>query len=809
MIAAVARQVARTLARRPLFFLAVGTPLALGIAVSTALFSAVSAYLLRPLDLPHAKSLVYLYQDLPDYGGEQYLSPANLLDLRAGTGSFAALAAYQVGPVTLTGAAEPVRLQAAIVDADFWRVVGIRPASGHLFAADDHRLADAAGISIGRAQAVLISHALWTSRYARAPVAGRSIVLDGRPHAIVGVLPPETRFPDDVDLWLPLVLGGVAPQDRGSFQLQAVGRLAPGIDVAAARAELAGLAPRLERAAPEINAGIRLVVVPLREHLVERLTVPLWALFTLSVLILVGVSMNAAYLLLARHLVRRGEIALRVALGAGRGDVLFHTIAEGALVAGLSAMAGLLLAGSGLRLALRLVPISVAGLRPPVVDATAVAFAMAVAALVAVVCSLGPAFQLRRSSATACLLNGEGLRSSLGNRHLRLQAAMVTAQIALSTVLLVAMALMARTYRNLTAVELAFEPRQVLTLSLTLPEDRYRHETSRIAFTERVIGELAALPGAQRAAAALRLPVLDLGGGIWFRTALAGDRGTAAVDHDATFNVISGDYFRTLGIPLLQGRSLADTVDAGAEPVTVVSQELARRHYPGGDALGRELILTPWPERRWRIVGVAADVRQNGLREPVRPAVYIDYRELPVEQVTFVVRTVGEPAALAAAARRRLWSVDPELGVERVAGLEAQLADAVRGERSALWLVGSFAGLGLLLAASGVYASLAYLVAQRRGELGVRLAMGAQREDILRQVVIGEVPRTVAGLALGLLASILLGGFAASLLYGVGPADPISLLGSGALLLAVVGLATLPPARRAARSDPLTVLRSG
>lgn len=804
------RHALRSLLRHPRLSLGVVLPLALGLGAATALFSVLHTFLLAPLALPGADELVAIHQDVPQLGGELNLSSANYLDLVERNRSLETVAAYEKLDRSWTGHGNPERLTTAAVTPELWQLLGVAPAWGSGFEPAVYEVPDPTTKILAYGPAVLLSHELWQTRFGADPrVIGTAMVLDGRPHRIAGVMPPGLCFPEGVDVWTPLSFGALAPRDRGGFYLSVLGRRKAEAGSERVRQDLEAVAAHVRREAPDY-ADLSFVARPLREALTEELETALWVLFGLSLAILAGVVVNAATLLLAHSVARQRELAVRLALGGARRGVAAQAVAEAVLLALVAGVLGLLAAVWLLRLAVALAPFDLAGFQPLRPDLWTLVFGLGTAVAAGVVCGLLPVLRLDRNRLVRQLNEG-GRSSTASRRQQHLQHLLVATQVALAAVLLVATLLMVRTYWELATSDFRFQPRGLLTLDLTLPEGSYDSPPAMSDFAARAVDGLAALPGAESAAAGLRLPVLDEGGGMWFLLAGAsgGPPADGAPEHGADLNLVTPGFFETLRLPLLAGRGFDAGDRADAEPVVVVSQELVRRHFSDGEAVGRSIYLTPFPEMPWRIVGIAADVRQGGLRGEPEPALYLSYHQLPLGRLRFVVRTAGDPAALLPAARQRIWSLDPALAFETAGTFEARLHRLLRPERFALWLVGLFGVLGLVLSAGGIYGSTSYAVGRQLPELGIRAALGGEPRTLVRHLLRRHLGRALPGLAAGAVAVLLLARSASSVLYGVSAFDPVALLGGLAVLGGMAILAVYLPARRAARLEPSTILRRG
>jgi putative ABC transport system permease protein len=796
----------RQLRRSPVFTaVAVGT-LALGIGANTAIFSAVDAVLLSPLPYGDPDRIVAVWEDdrLRESPREGFSLP-DLEDLRDRGRSLSAIAGLRVRPASLTGtqgSSDAERVRVAQVMGDLPAVLGVGPARGRWFGAEEAKP--------GGAKAALLTDALWRRRFGADPAAvGRKLILDGEPHVIVGLLPPEVDLPGrPTDLWVPFQdPPELAP--RGRHDLRVLARLAPGVTVEAASQEAAGIAAQLEREFADDNLGRGMRLAGLAEDVLGPVRPAFLVLLGAAGLLLLIACANVTGLLLARAADRSREIAVRSALGASGGRLVRLALTESLVLTGVAALLGVLAAAWGLDLLLALAPEDVPRLAQVEVDGRVLAFAACLALASGLVFGL----------ATALLAHRRDLQGSLRSRTgdaaapARARDLLVGAEVALSAVLLTGAGLLLQTVWNLSRVDPGYRPEGVLKLEVQLPEAAYPQPWSELpnwprvhAFYGELLERVGRLPGVASVALAHHDP-LDAG---WTtRIAVEGRPEVAEGElEEINLRPVSPGYFQTVGLPLAAGRALSETDRTDAPPVLLLNQAGVRRHFPAEDPIGRRVAIF---DRTWEVVGVVGDERFAGLAAPAEPAVYLSLAQLPMGSASLLVKTAGgkagDPLALAQPVRQALRALDPGLAPFDLGTLEAGLARSVGRPRFTLYLVGAFAGTALLLAAAGVYALLAGALARRTQEIGVRLALGARRADILRLALLRGLAPALIGLALGLAGARAASRALAGQLFGVAPSDPATLAAVAVVLGAAALLAAWRPARRAAGLDPVTALR--
>ena len=799
------RYAVRTLLKSPGFTLVAVVALALGIGANTAIFSVVKAVLLSPLPYPQPERLVWVREINPgaDIMDEPASAP-NYNDWRTEGRSFEGVAAFAYAGGTITdGDREPERVPAMSTSANFFRVVGVAPALGRGFLPDEEQT--------GRNRVVVISHALWQRRFGASPNAvGQTINISGNPHTIVGVAPAEFKTPvpgpRPPDLWVPIAFNFDESRRRSDF-LNVVGRLKEGATVEQARAELEGVAARLAQERPATNAGWTVKVEPLHERVVGNVRQALWVLMGVVGFLLLISCANVANLLLARAAGRRQEIAVRTALGAGRVRLVRQFLTESLLLGLAGGALGLVLAAWGVEVLVALSPGNIPRLEEVGLDARVLAFTFGVSALTGIVFGLLPALSASKADVNVSLKEGGTRGSTAGAGARRLRSALVVSEIAITVVLLAGAGLMIRSFSAIQAVDPGFRPERIMTFDFALPMTKYKEEPQRAAFFEQLTARAAALPGVERAAVIDSLPLS--GGGNVLGFAIDGQPPLPPEKvQDAEFFSVTPDYFDVMSIHFVRGERLSERHRTDVPDVAVINETMARRYFPGEDPIGKRVNLGDPAKVPWiTIIGVVGDARTGGLDKEPYPQMYVPAAQFPPRAMTFVARTSGDPAAVAPALRRELAAIDRDLPLYNVSTMERVLSDSISRRRFQMILIAAFAGVGLLLAAVGIYGVISYSVAQRRHEIGVRMALGARAADILKLVVGQGIGLTLAGVGLGLAGAFALTRVLSSLLYGVSATDPLTFVCVSLALLGVALLACLLPARRATKVDPMIALR--
>lgn len=796
----------RQLGRNPVFTAVAILTLALGIGANTAIFSVVDGILFRPLPFPEPNELVNVWTDVSERGGpsDEWLSYANYYSLKTESNTLDALSEWGGWRPTLTGEGDAEQLSGALVGPDmFRRVLRVEPQLGRSFTDDD--------AEPGAPGTAILSYGFWQRGFGGDPEAvGRTILLDGQGTEIVGVMPPRFRPPfyPDADIWaVPQVPLGARTEGRGNFGWRAVGRLAEGVTLADADAELRVLGASLEEQYPASNVDMTFDAVALRDDLVAEARTGLLVLLAAVGFVLLVACVNVANLLLARAAARRNELAVRSALGAGARRIAGQLLTESGILAVAGGLAGVLAAIWGTDLLVALAPPGTPRIDDVAMDGRVLAVTGAVTLVAGAVFGLVPALRAARADAASTLREG-GRGGGGGRRAGRTRAVLVVGQVALALVLLVGAGLLARSFNNLRTQDLGFDPDHVLTMRVNLPGSQYDDGDALRNFYDALHDRLAAIPGVQRVAFTSTVPLTGF-------------------DADADFNVegqpipepgvpqaawirrVTPGYFATMGIRLVQGRGFTPDDDENAGRVLIINESFARRYFTNTNPVGQRINFGDPADPTWRtIVGVARDVRNFGIREDSRVAAYAPYAQVPAGFIFPVLRTSVPPRSVVPAARRALASLDETLAAGGVNTMESLVDDAIASDRFVASLLSLFAALGLVLAVVGLYGVVAYSVGRRLPEMGIRMALGAAGADITRMVVRQAMILVGLGIGAGLLAAGLLARFVQSLLFGVSALDPLTFVGVAAVLGLAGVLAAAAPALRAARVDPVRVLNA-
>jgi len=796
----------RMLLKNPGFAAVAVLTLALGIGANTAIFSVINAVLLRPLPYPHADRLVTFWgtNQSMGYSGPGTVCDPDYAEWRKSSDAFEEMAGFRSEAANLTGVGEPARLMGWGTTASFFSLLGVRPALGAAFSPEEEKP--------GRDHVVLLSYKLWQSRFGAEPAAiGRAIKLDGEFFTVAGVMPADFTFPNRADFWRPAELSA----DCHNTTLQVVARLTPSATIERARKSMAILARRLDlenHRSSISSTEWQLSPVRLQEEMTANLRPSLLILLGVVGVVLLISCANVANLLLARAAARRREIAIRRALGASRARVILQMLAESLLLAILGGALALVLAPWGRDAVVALIPQNLAQsgfvgrIAAVNLDLWVLSFTLILSLVTGLVFGLAPAFQASKPDLNSSLKEG-GRNSTGGVARRGIRSVLVVAEVALALLLLVGAGILVRSFVGLMKVDLGFDPQNVLTMNVELPETRYQTEAQMLTFERQATARIESVAGVRSAGAVFGLPL----GEMLIRGNFSVEGQPVPPDLTPSKVVVGGDYFPALGTRLLRGRYFKDGDTADSPRVTILSASLARRFWPGQDPIGRRIRAgfanDPWCS----IVGVVADAKQSSPADDTSWAIYLPYAQAPIpflmRSITFVARSNADALSLAGAARHAVNSVDPELPVYDVATMQELVAQSVSEPRFNTVLLGVFAGLALVLATLGIYGVMSYTVTQRRHEIGVRMALGAERRDVLRLVVGQGLILTSIGVAIGLAGAFGLTRFLAGFLFGVRPTDPITFVTISVLLMAVSAAASYIPARRAMKVDPMVALR--
>jgi putative ABC transport system permease protein len=798
------RYALRTLLRAPAFALVAVATLALGIGANTAIFSVVDALLLRPLPYPGSERIMLVEQTRLD-GRSGNLSYPDYVDLRDQQTSFSELAALHDDFMVLTGQGEPQRLAAVVVSANYLRALGVTPALGRDLAAGED--------TAGRNHVALLTHSAWTRRFAGDPtVVGRAVTLDDTPHTIVGVLPAWFHVPGedtgyDVIVPMPRPLDAGLISARSGHYLSVIGRLAAGVGRDRAEADLRTIAARLAATYPDSDAERSARVVPLHDALVKDVRPALLLLLGAVGFVLLIACVNVANILLARATVRQRELAIRFALGASRARVLRQLLTESIVLAMCGGAVGVVLAMWGLDALRSVLPLDVVRMHTLAVDGRILVFTLFVSVATGLIFGLLPALHAASGSPSDALK--DGARATSGARQ-RVRGALVAVEIAVALLLLVGAGVTLRSFRNLTHVDPGFNPRDLITSELALPETRYGAPEKIARFYTALQERLAAIPGVQAVAIGIPLPYTNANIGTRFQVV---GRPAPQAGHENVTGVhaVNAGFFAALEIPLVRGRAFTAADDVWDGPrVAVVNQTFARQYFDGVDPIGQRVALsfqTLVEDKPLEIVGVIADTRPNGLSRAPAPELYAPYPLVPLPYVQIAARTTAG-AGFEAALRRAVAEIDAAQPIGDVGTMKGSMDATLAKERLSTWLLGLFGAVALALAIVGVYGVMSYMVTQRTGEIGIRLALGARPADVTRMVVRQGLGLAAAGIVVGVAGALALGRLIAGMLFGVSAADPTTVVAAAVVLLGVAVVASWLPARRAARVDPMIALRA-
>ena len=800
------RYALRTLAKNPAFTSIAIVAIALGIGANTVIFSAVNAVLLRPLPFKNPEQLVMVWENATHLGFPKNTpSPPNFIDWQRQNTVFTGMAAMSERSFNLTGVGEPDRLDGRRVSANLFDLLGVPALLGRTFVPDDDR----PGTHV-----VLLSYSLWQRRFGSdSNVIGRAITLNGESYNVIGVMPRSVHLPAygnwNDKVWVPIAFTNEETTERGNHFLDVIARIKPGITLKQAQAEMETIAARLAKEYPRYNTRIGATVTPLHEEVVGDIKPALLILLGAVGFVLLIACANVANLLLARAAVREKEIALRLALGASRSRLTRQFLTESVLLALLGGGFGLLLALAGIRVLKTFIPVTISQTQTISIDGKVLVFTALLALLTGIVFGLAPAMHASHSNLNDSLKEG-GRDSAIGKKGNRLRDLLVVGEIAVSFILLIGAGLLINSFLHLRNLDPGFRADHLLTMKVDLSELRYPDGERRSVFFDEVLFRIRALPGVQSVAVAGNLPFT-----------YNGDSMSIAVEGipdpppgqwpDVIYRAIGPGYFSTMGIPMIRGRDFTDQDKADSKNVVVISEKTAQHYWPGKDPIGKRLKPgattsdVPWRE----VIGVVKDVRQNDFIAQPKMQMYFAYRQLKdLAANALIVRTSVEPMSLATSIRDAIWAVDKDQPVANVDTMDHIVSEAIARQRFSMLLLGIFATLALVLASVGIYGVMSYSVAQRTHEIGIRMALGARRADVLQMTVTQGLKLVGTGMLLGLAAAFLLTRVLASLLYGISATDPITFLGISVVLLAVAILASYIPALRATKVDPIIALRA-
>ena len=797
-----ARYGLRMLGKNPGFAATAILTLALGIGANTAIFSVVNTVLLRALPYKDADRLVTVwgYNRTRGFDTDQ-VSPLDFADWRSQNHVFEAIAASTDTSYTLTGEGEPAMVIAYSFSADYFHVLGTAPLLGRTFLPEEEEP--------GKNHVAVLGYAFWQRRFGgNRDLTGKSILLDGAPYTVVGVMPPGFQYPQFTELWTPLTVSREAAEDRGYRYLRVMARVRPGVSIHQAQTEMNAIARRLALEYPKTNKDEDATdVISLRETISGDIRPALLVLLGAVGFVLLIACANVANLLLARAAGRQKEVAVRSALGAGRWRLLRQFLTESTLLGLAGGALGLAIASWCTRVLLTMFPATIFNANIPHIekipmDGWVLGFALAVSVLTSVVFGLAPALHASANADEPLKESGRSLTGSARGRRWR--SALVVAEVAMSLVLLTAAGLTLQSFVHLAGSNLGFNPEHVLTMRVLPPSSRYKADAQLVAFSRQVLSEIRLLPGVEAAGTVTFLP---LSGWLGSRAvSLQGQSVPLDQGPIAAWSSVTPDYFRAMQIPLIEGRFFEERDDDRASPVTILSKSLAERLAPNADPLGKWLNVDGL-KRPVEVVGVVGDVEQVGPASQVNAGIYLPFSQVAAPIICFAIRTKEDPSSVSHAAEQAVWALDKDQAVGFLMNLNQLASEVVAPQRILALILGVFGGVALLMAVVGVYGVIANSAAQRTNEIGVRMALGASSGDVLKLVMVEGLALVLLGVALGLAGIAGLMRLVSSLLYGIRSSDPLTMLGAAFVLAGSALLACYIPARRAARTDPMMALR--
>lgn len=795
------RLVMRGLRRSPGFTSMAVACIALGVCVTTTIFAAVNGVLLRPLPFAKSDELVALYSrwraknetgvniSFPDY-----------VSWRDENRTFSAMGIWTWTTVALSGDGEAERLDAANVSANLFPLMGVQPILGRHFTANEERP--------GEDKVILLGYDLWTRRYqGDRAIVDRQIMVEGVPYTVVGVMPPRFNFPERGQAWVPFAVDPATEEHGNRMYAGAIGRLKPGVTLEQARADMAAISARLEKAFPKDNVGWDVDALTLRDDLVGDLRRPLEVFLVAVGFVLLIACANVANLMLARGTARQQETALRVALGARRGRIIRQVLTESMVIAAVGGVVGVVLARFGVRLLELAFPNGTPYFISVGLDWTVAIFAVLLTAGTGVMFGLAPALSATHVELQRTLREGSG--GGDGRGRARMRSALVVSEVALSVVLLIGAALLLRSYRALITTNLGFDEQGILSARLTLPEARYASSDARRAFWERLYSRVAAIPGVELVGSAQGIPF----SGWQVQAEMTVDGGPARPPGTLVIHYqnISPDYFRAIGVPIVKGRGFTQTDRDSTLRIGIINEILAKREIPDGDPIGKRIKFGSADETHewYTIVGVARDFRHYRLPEPMGPAVYFPELAEPNRSQTLAIRTrLADPLTLVPSLRRVVREIDPDLPLYSIQTFEQAVQRSLWRQRFQGQVLSIFAALALLLSTVGIYGIITWSVSRRTRELGVRMALGATRSGVVRLVLREGARLAITGVFIGLATAFVLTRLLNELLYGVKTLDPVSFISVPVVLLIVAAFSSYIPARRAARVSPVVAMKA-
>ena len=804
---------ARVLLKSPGFTLVAVLTLALGIGANTAIFSVLNFVLLRPLEYSNPDQLVMVWErNLKKGFSESPTSFGNFIDFRDSVKSIE-LAAFTDANFNVMGGDQPERVAGLRVSANLFSVLGTNPMHGRWFAPQEDKP--------GAGHVLILSYGLWQRSFGGNPnLVNQAVQLNSQSYTVVGIMPPNFKFPPsfsarnsgteetliNADLWVPLTTDDV-PLVRDIRNLKMIGRLKPGVTPQQAQAEINAIASRLDKDYPDVNAGIESHVIPLREQVTGDISLALWVLTAAVGLVLLIACANVANLLLAKATSRQKEIAIRAAIGATRLRILRQLLTESVLLGVLGGLFGLLFAIIGARTLIAFATVNIPRLKDFGFDPKVLLFTLVISLITSLVFGLAPGVAASKPNLNEALKEG-GRSSSGGAARNKLRSALVVLELALAVVLVTASGLMFRSFLRLQGVNPGFNPANVLTLEIELPEATYKADQQQRLFQQQLLQKIRTIPGVVNAATVDNLP---FSGNAFNSSFTIEGRPIPPVTERprAYYRVVSPDYFSTMGIQVNRGNQFTDRDTADVPGIAIINDVAARKFWPGEEPLGKKIKRgRPESKNPWvTIVGIVGSGNQNSLREIAQPEIYTPYLQNASRTFTLVTRTSVDPRTLAASIRKEVWATDKDLPVSNMKLMNELISNSVAQPRFYVILLSVFAGLALVLAAVGVYGVMSYSVTLRTRDIGIRMALGARPADIFKHIVGQALLLALIGLGIGIVLAITSTRVMSSLLYGINATDPLTLVATSLMLLAVALLASYVPARRATKVDPMVALR--
>jgi len=803
------------LLKSPGFTLVAVLTLALGIGANTAIFSVVNFVLLRPLPYANPDQLVMIWErNLKRGWTESPTSSGNFVDFRtsARTLEVAGFTDTEAN-FNLTGGDQPERVAGLRVSANLFQMLGVNPVRGRYFLPQEDQP--------GAGHVLILGYGLWQRTFGANPnLVNQPIQLNSQSYTVIGIMPPDFKFPPafsamvgsseesvtNADLWVPLTTDDI-PLVRDRRDVKMIGRLKPGITVTQAQADINAIASRLDKEYPDVNGGLESHVIPLREQVTGDIRLALFVLMAAVGLVLLIACANVANLLLAKATSRQKEIAIRTALGANRLRILRQLLTESLLLGLFGGLLGLLFALAGAKSLIAFVTVNIPKLKDFSFDAKVLLFTLLIALLTSLIFGLAPAIDASKPNLNEALKEG-GRGSGGGSSRNRLRNFLVIAEVALAVVLVTASGLMFRSFMRLQSVNPGFNPQNLVTLEVELPDAKYHADQQRQTFQQQLLQRVTTIPGVQSAGTVDNVP---FGVNAFNTSFMIEGRPIPAVTERprAFYRVISPNYFLAMGIPFHRGNQFTDRDTAEVPGVAIINETAARKYWPGEDPIGKKIKRgRPESKNPWlTIVGITGSASQLSLREESQPEIYVPYLQNTTRNFTLVVRTASDPRNLAGVIRKEVWAADKDLPVSSMKLMEELISNSTAQPRFYVILLTVFAALALILAAVGVYGVMAYSVTLRTRDIGIRMALGARPMDIFKHVVGQALILALIGLGIGLVLAIASTQAMSTLLFGVSAADPLTLAGTALILLAVALLASYLPARKATKVDPMVALR--